>query len=142
VRRQENCGSPIDVSGKHVANNARGDGVDTFKRFVQEQQVGVGKKRGSQGQLLLHAMRELEGEFLFVVLQTKQVQQFIDPLTDDVMGQQIHAADEGEMFAGGEVIEEGEIFGHDADQSLGFERFPRIEHVFAEHKNLTAGGGE
>src|SRR5688572_3157901 len=87
-------------------------------------------------------MRVLEGEFLFVVLEAQQVEQFINALADDVFGQQIHPADKGEVFAARQVVEEREIFGNNADPAFGFKSFARIEHVFAQDQNLAAGCSE
>ena len=52
----------------------------------------------------------------------------------------IHAADEGEVFAGGELAEEGHAFGNDADVAFDFDGVG--EEVLAENLDGARGGCE
>jgi hypothetical protein len=52
----------------------------------------------------------------------------------------VHAADEGEVFAGGELAEEGHAFGDDAD--VAFDVDGVIEEVLAEDLDRAGAGGE
>lgn len=53
-----------------------------------------------------------------------------------------HAADEGEVFPRGEVVEQREVLGHHADAALHLERAARIAHVLAEDADAAAAGCE
>ncbi len=52
----------------------------------------------------------------------------------------MHAADESEILAGGQVIEQGQVFRNDPHAALGLERFARVEHVLSQHDDLPLRG--
>src|ERR1035438_742051 len=89
-----------------VAQHARGNGIDALEGFVEEQEVWIGDQGSGQGELLLHTVGELEREFLFLVRQIHHVQQFVATRADGSRRQKIHAADEGKVFAGGQIRSE------------------------------------
>ena len=55
---------------------------------------------------------------------------------------QVDPADEREVLACREVIEQRQVFGNDADPSLRLQRLAGVEHIPAQHEHLTAGRGE
>src|SRR5581483_2484335 len=57
-------------------------------------------------------------------------------------GEEEHPADEGEVLAGGQVVEERQVLGDDADVPLGVEGLGVNEHVAAENSDLALGRGE
>ena len=121
VRRQEDRRAAGHEAGQQVADDARRHRVHPLERLVEEQQVRVGQQRRGQGQLLLHAVRVFQRQLLLLVLQAEQRQQLVDAAADRVARQQVHAADEGEVLAGRQVVEQGQVFGDDADAALRLE---------------------
>src|SRR5262245_51518600 len=50
----------------------------------------------------------------------------------------MHPADEGEILAGRQVFEQGQVFGKDAHAAFRLKRLPGIEHILSKHKHLAA----
>ena len=58
--------------------------------------------------------------FFFFVLQSEQGEQVADAIAYRLAGHQVHPADEGEILAGGEIIEQRQVFGDNAHVAFGF----------------------
>src|SRR5205814_138925 len=127
---------------ERVTQDTRGDSIDALEWLVQKQQVGIGNQRRSQGEFLLHAMRELQRELLLLAREIHHRQQFVATLADGGRWQKIHATDESEVFARGQVIEERQVFRHHANAALDLERMARVGQVLAEKPDVAAGGRE
>src|SRR5439155_17696574 len=55
---------------------------------------------------------------------------------------QIHSPDEGEVFARGEVVKEGEVLRHDADPPFDLPGLVRVAHLFTQNAHRAAGRRE
>ena len=90
-----------------------------------------------QGEFFLHAVRKFERELLLLVRQIHHGEQLIATFAHRVARQQIHAADESEVFARRQVVEERQVLRHHADAAFYFQRAPRIARVLAEDADAT-----
>src|SRR6185295_6088004 len=61
------------------------------------------------------------------------------PLTNRFAIDEKHAADKGEVFPCGKVIEQRQILRYDANTPFRLERLLRILHVLTENANLPVG---
>ena len=137
VRGEKDRRAPTDALLEGVAQHARGNGINALEGFIEEQKVRIGDQGRGQGELLFHPVGELEREFLLLVRQVHHVQQLVATRADGSRGQQIHAANEGEVFAGGQIVEQREVFRHYADAALDLQRAPRVTHVLAQQAHCA-----
>ena|ERR1044071_4820934 len=142
VRGEENGRAASDALLECVTQDARGDSIDALERLVQKQQVRVGKQRSGQGEFLLHPMRELEGELFLLACEIHHREQFVATLADGSRWQKIHATDESEIFAGGEVVEERKILRHHANPAFDLKSLSRVAEILAEKPDGAASGRE
>ena len=132
VRGEENRRAAADTLLERVAQYPRRHRVHTLERFVEEQQVGIGNQRGGEGEFLFHPVREFQRQFLLLVRQVHHGQQLVATFAHRVARQQIHAADEGEVFARRQVVEQRQVLRHHADAALHLQCAARVAHVLAQ----------
>jgi hypothetical protein len=140
VRGEEDGGAAGDHALQHVLEGVGGDGIDAFEGLVEEEELGAVDDGGGEGELLAHAVGVVGDELLGFVGEAHELEEFGGALGGGGFIQAIHAADEGEVLAGGEFAEEGHAFGDDADVTFHFDGV--VEEILTEDLNGAGGGGE
>ena len=129
-----------DHALQHLLEGTGGNGVYALEGFVEKQNFGCVDDGCGQGQLLLHAVREVGDELLGFVGEAHEFEQLFAALEGGGAIEAVHLADETEILGGGEAAEEGEALGDDADLALDFKGV--CGEVHAEHLNAAGGGCE
>ena len=140
VRGEEDGSAARDHALQHRLQRAGGNGVDAFEGLVEEKNFGPVDDGGGQREFFLHAVGEVGDQLLVLVGEAHEIEQFGSPLGGGGFIEAVHAADEAEIFAGGEAAEERHAFGHDAD--LAFEFGGVFGEVGAEDADRSGGGRE
>ena len=115
VRGEEDGGAAGDHALQHGLECACGDGVHAFEGLVEEEDFGAVDDGGGERELFLHAVGEVGDELLFLVGEAHELEEFGGAGCGGGAVEAVHAADEAEVFGGGEPAEEGHAFGDDAD---------------------------
>ena len=71
-------------------------------------------------------------------MEVEQGEQFVGAAANGVARQQVHAADEGEVLAGGQIVEQRQVLRDDADAALGLQGLAQVEHVLSQDENLPS----
>jgi len=96
--------------------------------------VRMDKTAAASASFFLHSVRVLERELLFLVGQSQQRQKLVATAADGLARHEMNAADEGEILARRQVVEQRQIFRNDADVAFGIERLALVEHVSPQHR--------
>ena len=91
-------------------------GVDSGRRLVEEQQLRVVQQARGKRQALLPAARERAGELVPTLRQSEVRERLLDLLLP--VGHAIHACDEAQVLANGEILPERKALRHIADVAL------------------------
>src|SRR5579863_1466009 len=140
VRSEENRGAARDHALQHGFEGAGGDGVHALERLVEKQNFGSVNYGGGHGQLFLHAVGIVGDEFLGLVGELHEVEQFGGTLGGGFAVQAIHASGEVQEFGSGEAAEQRHAFGDDAD--LPFDFYGTDVEVESEDLDLPGTGRE
>jgi hypothetical protein len=96
-------------------------GVEGAKRFVEEEDFGLGGEGAGEGDALALAAGELVGEAVAEAGEADHFEEFVDAVGDFLFGRAVFAADfeaEGDVFKDVEVTEEGVVLEDEADAAL------------------------
>jgi glyoxalase family protein len=140
VRGEEDGGAAGDHVLKHGLEGVGGDGVDAFEGLVEEEDFGAVDDGGGEGEFFAHAMGVVGDELFGLVGEAHELEEFGGALGGGGFVEAVHAADEVEVFAGGEFAEESHAFGDDADMAFDVDGI--VEEVFAEDLDGAGGGSE
>ena len=111
-----------DVGGKKDGNAAfggrdqdvthrfGGNGVNGFKRFIEEQGFRVGQEGHGKGSLLAGAVRAATGKGPPCGSEPEGMDQLLDAVGGDRFRETIDVSSEKKVFVNGKVFEESQIF--------------------------------
>src|ERR1700732_1625480 len=77
---EENGGAAGNHALQHCLQRAGGNGVDTFERLVEKENLRPMNHRSRHGELLLHAMGVIGHEFFWLICELHEVEQLDGPL--------------------------------------------------------------
>ena len=118
VGGEEDSCAAVDHAGEHRLEHARCDSVDSFKGLVEEENFRAVDDGGREGELLLHAVREVGNELAGFVGELHEVQELVGAAEGGFLVESIHAADKMKILGGGEAAHESHALGNDADLAL------------------------
>ena len=98
---EKNRGAPCNHALEHSLQSARGDGIHGFEWLVEEENLRPVDHRCGQRELFLHSVRVVGNEFLRLVRQLHELEQFSCPLRCRLAVKAVHAADEVQIFRAG-----------------------------------------
>ncbi len=140
VGGEEDGCSAGDHALEHGLEGVGGDGVDSLEGLVEEEEPGTVDDGGGEGEFFAHAVGVVGDELFGLVGEAHELEEFGGALGGGGVVEAVHAADEVEVLAGGELAEEGHALGDDADVALDLDGV--VEEVFAEDLDGAGAGSE
>jgi len=119
--------------GEQIADRARRDRIDAFERLVEKYDARPVNERAGKRDLLAHAVAVIRDELVGIALEIEQSEQLARATLDLVSRQLVHPADEGEVLATGETLEQRRTIRDHADLAAQLQRvLVRIESIDAD----------
>ena len=141
VGGEEDGGAAGDHALKHGFERAGGDGVDAFEGLVEEEDSGPWMTAAARASFFCMPWEKSVMSFFVSPARPMKSRSSVVRVRGGGGVEAVHAADEAEVFGGGEAAEEGEAFGDDADLAFHFDGVCG-DCVEAEDLDGAGGGRE
>src|SRR6266542_2361572 len=137
---QENCQATGGEPGEQVLQRARGDRINTLKRFVEKKNFRAMNQGTGQRKFLLHPMRVFNNQLARLVAEFHEIEKLRRAPGNLCFLQAIHSSRESKHLGASQSLKKIQIFGNDPNPSFHFQGFDG--KIAAEHPNPPTRGSK